>query len=158
MDLWLILFLSAFSAIIGGISVFVSLYTLFLKDKDKLIQLTNEKVTEEIISLKTSIRFIYSIGPIIMICITVLGIKGLEDLEKLIDLEKVQKINEEYEVRNKEYEVRNQETKKLLKELKTYEDILEIGKAVTTNKSQIDMLRQRQSEIIFRLGSRTMYP
>ena len=151
MDLWLILLLSTFSAIIGGISVFVLLHTLFLKDKDKLIQLTNEKVTEEIISLKTSIRFIYSIGPIIMIFITVLGIKGLEDVEKLIDIEKVKKLKEEYGVLNRD-------TNELLKKLKTYEDIPEIGKAVTTNKSQIDMLRRRQSDIIFRLGSRTMYP
>ena len=84
MAIWQVLLLSMTSAAVGGVIVFVCIHNLFLKQRKHLIQLTDEKMTEEIVNLKASIRLVYSIGPILAILLAILGVKGWEDAKGFI--------------------------------------------------------------------------
>ncbi len=83
-DIWQFFVFGVVCAFVGGISGFLIIYGFVLKNKKSCIQLSDDKIFEEIIDLKTSVRLIYIVGPIVALFFASVGIQSLEELtEKL---------------------------------------------------------------------------
>lgn len=74
------------AAILGSVLGILYFYQIVLKKRKKhLIQLSEDKLTDEIINLKIQLKVLYSLGPIVILLIWILGFDNYRQLDKHLE-------------------------------------------------------------------------
>ncbi|TRX51741.1 hypothetical protein FNH22_23550 [Fulvivirga sp. M361] len=81
----LILLILTLSAFIGGIVGFALFNWLFLKNREAYVILSDEKLSEEIVNIRSRIQVIYVIGPLIGLGLGIFGLNSFDKFDKKIE-------------------------------------------------------------------------
>ena len=92
--IWALLLLVVMAAIVGGLSSILGLYLILLRDKF-FVTLPRDALSTEILNLRTSVRLIYAIGPVLAIFLAILGVKGWEDFSEAYGVKKQKELQKE---------------------------------------------------------------
>ncbi len=113
---WQFFLLVVTTSIFFGLAMTAFLFWLIIKKRQTYITLTDEKIADEIITLRTSIKTIYFVGPIFAILLAIMGLRNWEEATRLGPAQ----IKEAKE----EFKQLSEQTGRLLNDLKDYKNLV----------------------------------